>query len=139
MNASTITAKTVGPALTFRKGLRDGLPICLGYLSVSFAFGMMAVEGGLPVWAAVLISMTNLTSSGQFAGTALIFAGGSYLEIGITTFVSAICSCPFHFPRRWIPICLLSPGASFPLEIPMRCSPSPCNSRGRSPAAIYRA
>lgn len=87
MNASTITAKTVGPALTFRKGLRDGLPICLGYLSVSFAFGMMAVEGGLPVWAAVLISMTNLTSSGQFAGTALIFVGGSYLEIGITTFV----------------------------------------------------
>lgn len=87
MNVSTITAKTVGPALTFRKGLRDGLPICLGYLSVSFAFGMMAVEGGLPVWAAVLISMTNLTSSGQFAGTALIFAGGSYLEIGITTFV----------------------------------------------------
>ncbi len=87
MNASTITAKTVGPALTFRKGLRDGLPICLGYLPVSFAFGMMAVEGGLPVWAAVLISMTNLTSSGQFAGTALIFAGGSYLEIGITTFV----------------------------------------------------
>ncbi len=87
MNASTITAKTIGPALTFRKGLRDGLPICLGYLSVSFAFGMMAVEGGLPVWAAVLISMTNLTSSGQFAGTALIFAGGSYLEIGITTFV----------------------------------------------------
>lgn len=87
MNASTITAKTVGPALTFRKGLRDGLPICLGYLSVSFAFGMMAVEGGLPVWAAVLISMTNLTSSGQFVGTALIFAGGSYLEIGITTFV----------------------------------------------------
>ena len=86
MNASIITAKTVGPALTFRKGLRDGLPICLGYLSVSFAFGMMAVEGGLPVWAAVLISMTNLTSSGQFAGTALIFAG-SYLEIGITTFV----------------------------------------------------
>lgn len=51
---------TAGPALSFRKGLRDGLPICLGYLSVSFAYGMMAVEGGLPVWAAVLISMTNL-------------------------------------------------------------------------------
>lgn len=87
MKSYGVTAKTVGPALTFRKGLRDGLPICLGYLSVSFAYGMMAVEGGLPVWAAVLISMTNLTSSGQFAGTALIFAGGSFLEIGITTFV----------------------------------------------------
>ena len=45
-------------ALTFRKGLRDGLPICLGYISVSFAFGMTVVQDGLPVWLAVLISMT---------------------------------------------------------------------------------
>ncbi len=87
MERSMISEKTVGPALSFQKGLRDGLPICLGYLSVSFAYGMMAAEGGLPVWAAVLISMTNLTSSGQVAGTALIFSGSSLLEIGITTFV----------------------------------------------------
>jgi predicted branched-subunit amino acid permease len=73
--------------LTFQKGLRDGIPICLGYLSVSFAFGMMATEGGLPVWIAVLISMTNLTSAGQFAGTALIISGGMYIEIAVTTFV----------------------------------------------------
>ena len=33
---------------SFKKGLKDGLPIALGYLSVSFTFGMMAVEGGLP-------------------------------------------------------------------------------------------
>ena len=71
----------------FIRGLKDGIPICLGYLSVSFTFGMMATQGGLPVWIAVLISMTNLTSAGQFAGTALILSGGSYLEIGITTFV----------------------------------------------------
>ena len=68
-------------ALTFRKGLRDGLPICLGYISVSFAFGMTVVQDGLPVWLAVLISMTNLTSAGQFAGLALIVAGSSYVEI----------------------------------------------------------
>lgn len=73
--------------LTMKKGLKDGLPICLGYLSVSFAFGMMATQGGLPVWAALLISMTNLTSAGQFAGTALILSGGLYLEIAVTTFV----------------------------------------------------
>ncbi len=35
---------------SFKKGLKDGLPIALGYLSVSFTFGMMAVEGGLPVF-----------------------------------------------------------------------------------------
>mgnify|MGYP000711390726 CR=1 FL=1 len=37
---------------SFKKGLKDGLPIALGYLSVSFTFGMMAVEGGLPVFTA---------------------------------------------------------------------------------------
>lgn len=73
--------------LTFSKGIRDGLPICLGYLSVSFTFGLMATQGGLPVWIAVLISMTNLTSAGQFAGTALIISGGAYFELAITTFV----------------------------------------------------
>ncbi len=71
----------------FLRGLQNGIPICLGYLSVSFTFGMMCTEHGLPFWIAVLISMTNLTSAGQFAGTALIINGGSLLEIGITTFV----------------------------------------------------
>lgn len=74
-------------SLCFRKGLADGLPICLGYLSVSFTFGMMTAENGLPAWVAVLISMTNLTSAGQFAGTALILSGGLLVEIAITTFV----------------------------------------------------
>ena len=71
----------------FFNGLRDGIPICLGYVSVSFTFGMMCTENGLPFWIAVLISLTNLTSAGQFAGTALIIGGGSFIEIGITTFV----------------------------------------------------
>ncbi len=73
--------------LSFSKGIRDGIPICLGYLSVSFTYGMKATSGGLPVWAAVLISMTNLTSAGQVAGTGLLLQGASYLEIMITTFV----------------------------------------------------
>ena len=56
----------------FRTGLRDGVPIALGYLSVSFTFGIMAVAAGLPVWAAVVISMLNVTSAGQFAGLPLL-------------------------------------------------------------------
>ena len=77
-----------GPlTLTFRKGLRDGIPICLGYLSVSFTFGMMVVENDLPAWIAMMISMTNLTSAGQFAGTELIIQGAMYVEVAITTFV----------------------------------------------------
>ena len=73
--------------LTFRRGLRDGLPICLGYLSVAFTFGMAVVEGGLPPWVAVLISMTCFTGTGQFAGIALIVSGGTYIEMLVTTFI----------------------------------------------------
>ena len=73
--------------LTFRRGLRDGLPICLGYLSVAFTFGMVVVEGGLPPWVAVLISMTCFTGTGQFAGIALIVSGGMYVEMLVTTFI----------------------------------------------------
>lgn len=72
---------------TFLSGAKSGIPICLGYFSVSFTFGMMAVENGLPVWIAVLISMSNFTSAGQFAGTELIISGSMYLEIAITTFI----------------------------------------------------
>ncbi|MDO4287568.1 MAG: AzlC family ABC transporter permease [Eubacterium sp.] len=74
-------------SITLAKGLRDGIPIGLGYLSVAFTFGMMAVDGGLPIWSAVLISATNLTSAGQFAGLALILSGGSFLEMALTQLV----------------------------------------------------
>jgi predicted branched-subunit amino acid permease len=68
-------------------GLKRGIPIALGYVPVSFTFGLMAVSGGLPVWLAVFISVTNLTSAGQFAGTNLILAGAGYFEITLTTFI----------------------------------------------------
>ena len=73
--------------LTFKKGLKDGIPIALGYLSVSFTFGMMCAKGQLPLWITQLISMTNLTSAGQFAGTELILAQGLLMEVFVTTLV----------------------------------------------------
>lgn len=71
----------------YKKGFIAGIPIGLGYLPVSFTFGLMAVQGGIPVWLAVFISFSNLTSAGQFAGTNLILAGAGFLEIGLTTFI----------------------------------------------------
>lgn len=71
----------------FLEGIRDGIPICLGYFSVSMAFGLTAVLSGIPIWAAVMISITNLTSAGQFAGMNLIAAQGALIEIGLTTFI----------------------------------------------------
>ncbi len=71
----------------YLKGLKGGLPICLGYISVSFAFGIMATMGGLSLLNAVIISLTNLTSAGQFAGVDIINSGGGLLELSIATFV----------------------------------------------------
>lgn len=71
----------------FWKGVNQGLPITLGYIPVAFTFGLMAVNGGIPVWTAVLISLTNLTSAGQFAGASLIISNGSLVEIALATFV----------------------------------------------------
>lgn len=63
------------------QGIKDGLPICLGYLSVSFAFGIFAVNQGLSVIEALLISMTNLTSAGQLAAVPIIAGKKSILEL----------------------------------------------------------
>jgi predicted branched-subunit amino acid permease len=71
----------------FTYGLKRGFPIALGYLPVAFTFGLMAVSGGLPVWMAIFISMSNLTSAGQFAGTNLILQRAGLLEITLTTFI----------------------------------------------------
>ena len=71
----------------FLQGLKDGLPIALGYLSVSFTFGLKAVIGGMPFLASLIISMTNLTSAGQFAGLNLMVAQASYIELMMTTFI----------------------------------------------------
>lgn len=71
----------------FWHGIRKGIPIAIGYLSVSFTFGVKAVHGGIPVWIAVLMSLTNVTSAGQFAGATLMIAQGGYIELAVTTFV----------------------------------------------------
>ena len=52
----------------YLRGLRAGIPIALGYLSVSFTFGIIAVKNGFTWWEALVISMTCVTSAGQFSG-----------------------------------------------------------------------
>ena len=73
--------------MDFAAGIQDGIPICLGYIAVSFTFGIMAKNAGLSTWEAVLISLTNLTSAGQFAGLSLITASASYFEMAFTQLI----------------------------------------------------
>ena len=71
----------------FFRGLRDGIPIALGYFSVSFGFGIFCINLGLSVLAAAGISLTNLTSAGQVAGVGIIAAGGTLIEMVMTQLV----------------------------------------------------
>lgn len=65
----------------FSRGFRAGIPIGIGYLSVSFTFGIMAVSYGFSWWQAVIISMLTLTSAGQLAGITVMVHPGQYLEM----------------------------------------------------------
>ena len=71
----------------YASGLRDGLAIGVGYFSVSFTFGILAVNGGLSPLIAGLISLTNMTSAGQFAGLTVILAHGPLVELALTQLV----------------------------------------------------
>ena len=70
--------------MDFKRGIKDGIPICLGYFSVSVAFGVTAVQGGLTWLEAVMISLFNLTSAGQKAGLDVIVKSGPLIEIALT-------------------------------------------------------
>lgn len=71
----------------FLHGMHHGVPIALGYLSVSFGFGILASKAGLSVWDAAMISITNLTSAGQAAGVQIIKQHGTIFEMIITQLV----------------------------------------------------
>ena len=68
-------------------GMKAGMPVCVGYFSVSFGFGAMAVAQGLSIWHAIVISASNLTSAGQFAGLTVIAAGAAIIEMILTQLV----------------------------------------------------
>ena len=66
------------------RGLKAGIPIGLGYLSVSFTFGIVATSYGLKWWQALLVSMTTVTSAGQFAGIGMMAEPGLYWQMLIS-------------------------------------------------------
>lgn len=71
----------------YSAGLHRGLPVGMGYFSVSFGFGAMAVSQGVRAWEAALISLTNLTSAGQFAGLTVIVAAAGLWELVLTQLI----------------------------------------------------
>lgn len=72
----------------FRKGMRDGMPIALGYFAVAFTLGITARNAGLTAFQATLASLTLNASAGEYVGFTLIAAGAGYLEIAVMELVA---------------------------------------------------
>ena len=72
----------------YRAGMRDGLPIALGYFAVAFALGIAAKNAGFSALQALVASLTNNASAGEYAAFSLIAAGAGYLEVAVMTLVA---------------------------------------------------
>ena len=77
----------------YKKGLKDGLPIGLGYLAVSFSFGIQALKANLTWPQAVMMSALNLTSAGQFAALDTISSMGTYVEMALSQLIINLRYC----------------------------------------------
>lgn len=71
----------------FADGMRDAIPIGLGYLAVSFSLGIMAKGSGLSVIEAFIASLLCIASAGEYAGFTLIAANAAYIEVAVMTLV----------------------------------------------------
>lgn len=70
-----------------KNGFKDGIPIGLGYLAVSFSLGIVAANAGLTAFQGALASLLNNASAGEYAGFACIAADAGYMEIVFITII----------------------------------------------------
>lgn len=90
MNNKNIT-KTLQPqsnTTAFKDGMKDGIPIGLGYLAVSFSLGIMAKKAGLTPFQGFLASFLCNASAGEYAGFSIIAASATYIEMALAIFIA---------------------------------------------------
>lgn len=74
--------------INFRRGIRDGMPIALGYFAVAFTLGIAARNAGFSALQAMVESLTNNASAGEYAVFSLVSAGAGYWEVAVMTLVA---------------------------------------------------
>ena len=72
----------------FREGFRDGIPIGLGYLAVSFSLGISAKQAGLTPLQGFVTSFLENASAGEYIAFTLIGAGATYIELCLMTIIA---------------------------------------------------
>jgi len=84
----TLSGATETHPHPFLEGLRDGLPIGLGYLAVAFSLGIAAREAGITAFQGFMASLLNIASAGEYVGFTLIGSQAAYLEIAVATLIT---------------------------------------------------
>ena len=72
----------------FLEGIRDGMPICLGYFAVAFSLGITMRNAGMNATQGFIFSALNMASAGEYAAVQVIATAGTYLEIAIVTLIT---------------------------------------------------
>lgn len=120
----------------FCEGMRDGVPIALGYFAVSFSLGIAARTAGFTPLQGFVASLLNNASAGEYAAFALIASGATYLEVAIITLIAnaryLLMSCALA--QRFAPGTPFSTGSSSAMTSRTSCSASP--SPGRLPEPL---
>ena len=75
-------------AAVFRQGLRDGIPIGLGYLAVSFSLGIAARDAGITPVQGFLASLFTIASAGENAGFIVIREQSGLLMMALMILVA---------------------------------------------------
>ena len=71
-----------------RSGIRDGMPIGIGYAAVAFSLGIAMRNAGMNAFQGFLISMLNMASAGEYAGVQVIMADAAYIEMALVTLIA---------------------------------------------------
>lgn len=74
----------------FINGMRDGIPIALGYFAVSFSLGIVARRAGLNPFQGFLSSFLNHASAGEYAEFTVIMANAPYVEMAFVILITNI-------------------------------------------------
>lgn len=93
----------------FKQGLIASWPICLGYIPIGMALGVLAQQAGFPVWAVGMMSILVFAGSSQFICVAMVTSGAAALAIILTTLVvnlrhalmSSALAIHFKGVNRW--------------------------------------
>ena len=88
MNTKVGSTRTATRRSVFVTGMRDGIPIGLGYFAVAFSLGIAARNAGLTAWQGFFMSLLINASAGEYVGFTIIAQNGSYLEMALMTFIA---------------------------------------------------